>query len=325
MPRIQDHFLDCSVYFYDSVKSARDGKHFGGSGFLVHVPSDHEGWIHLYAVTNNHIVDNGFQVLRLNTSDGRVDMILSQPESWVHHPGGDDVCVLPIRTLGEQFKWFSVGMDAFITHGVITDYRIGPGDETFLIGRLVTAGGRQRNTPVVRFGNLSMMADQGEPIVLDNGHEQNSFLVECRSLSGFSGSPVFVWPNRSYHGGQIPKSLWPTPQPAQSATPPDHTSVNTGQRPATVTVTPVSISGTFGPWLLGIDFAHVPLWRPVYEQDHLTKTDYEVEANTGIACVIPAWRILDVLIQEDLVKQRNQDDKEISGRKRDATASGQSK
>lgn len=197
------------TYLYRSVESAVAGDHFGGSGFLIHIPSEHEGWIHLYAVTNKHVVDDGgFRILRLNTVDGTVATIKSEPESWTRHQDGDDIAVMPIKAEDKRFRWFSVPIDKFISQETITDYRIGPGDEAFLIGRLVTMGGRQKNTPVVRFGNLSMMADPSEPVVL-RGHEQEAFLVECRSLSGFSGSPAFVTTEQAYGPGHLPKQYRP--------------------------------------------------------------------------------------------------------------------
>ena len=65
---------------------------------------------------------------------------------------------------------------------------------------------------------------------------------------------------------------------------------------------------------MGIDFAHMPLFRPVLEQDKKTPADYYVDANTGIACVIPSWRIMSVLEDEELVKQRKNDDDELAAR-----------
>lgn len=280
--------LDCSIYLYGSVKSAQDGDSFGGSGFLIHVPSRHEGFIHPYAVTNKHVVDGGFRVLRMNTSNGKFDVIPSEPESWTLHPEGDDLAAMPIKAVDGKFQWFSIGVEKFITHDILDDNRIGLGDEVFLVGRLVTTPGRQRNTPVIRFGNLSMMADPKEPVTLESGHEQECFLVECRSLSGFSGSPVFIdTTGVRVYGDRIPKA----PQLA----PP-----NTVQ----------TISDMYCQWLLGVDCSHIPLWKPVYEGK--CKTDYRVEANTGIACVIPAWRILELLNDEDLVKARKTDDAEIA-------------
>jgi len=307
MPRIPNQFLDCSIFLYDSVKAAQDGEGFGGSGFLVHVPSKHEGWVHPYAVTNRHIIDHGFHVLRLNTVDGRTDTISTEPESWFLHPDDDDIAILPIEMEGKKFKWFSIATTHFITPDIIANYRVGPGDEAFLIGRLITVEGRQRNTPVVRFGNISMMADASEPIIREDGQEQESFLVECRSLSGFSGSPVFVSTSQTYDSNNTPQiTEWgesiPTAEPETGG----------------LKIEFISVSGTFGPWLLGIDWGHLPLWKPVYEKQHKTKTDYIVDANTGIACVVPSWRILDLLNQRELVRERKRDDEEIARRKRDA-------
>ena len=243
--------------------------------------------------------------MRLNTSDGKLDVIPSEPDSWTVHAEGDDIAVMPIEIINGKFKWFSVGIENFISQEILEDYGIGPGDEAFLIGRLVTAAGRQRNTPVLRFGNLSMMADPTEPVTLET-REQEAFLVECRSLSGFSGSPVFIHTTQTYRKGRLPKAFQPKPMP------PPQPGV------ATATITDQMVTGTFGPWLLGIDCAHVPLWRRVYEDDQKTKSSYWGEANTGIACVIPAWRILGLLNDKDLVRARKRDDAETAKRKRDS-------
>src|ERR1019366_1105877 len=154
MPRIADHVLQSSIYLYRTVDAARAGERSGGCGFLVHVPSKHENMVHLYAVTNKHLLDRGFHVLRLNTTSG-LDTIQSDRQSWLDHPDGHDVSVLPVEALDEKFKWFSIPVDEFISHEAITDFNIGIGDEAFLIGRLVTHEGKQSNTPIVRFGNLA--------------------------------------------------------------------------------------------------------------------------------------------------------------------------
>jgi hypothetical protein len=49
----------------------------------------------------------------------------------------------------------------------IRAWRIFPGDEVFLYGRLVTHDGQQRNKPVVRFGNISMFPDSESPVKID--------------------------------------------------------------------------------------------------------------------------------------------------------------
>jgi hypothetical protein len=133
-----------------------------------------------------------------------------------------------------------------------------------------------------------------------NGVEQTAFLIECRSLSGFGGSPVFVMASdRTFTAPNIPPELNPPqPQPPGSG--------------ATVTI--VSTTGTFGPWLLGVDCAHLPLHRPVFQRDPDTdkilddETNFRVDANTGIAAVIPAWRLADVLNSKPFQRERERDD-----------------
>src|SRR5690349_18903189 len=79
MPRIDQQYLDCAIYLYDSVASAKAGEHFGGSGCLVGLGGgpvpDRSSWngmrftriafyypSHIYAVTNNHVARRGFPV-----------------------------------------------------------------------------------------------------------------------------------------------------------------------------------------------------------------------------------------------------------------------
>jgi hypothetical protein len=144
-----------------------------------------------------------------------------------------------------------------------------------------------------------MMADLHELIRRGDGGEQESFLVECRSLSGFSGSPVFGTTTQFYTGGS-----------AEIVRQARIREIGDNAKPSSSGVVASSIGGTFGPWLLGIDWGHIPLWKPVYESDGDTKTKYQVEAITGIACVVPTWRILQVLNLEELVKQREKDETE---------------
>jgi len=71
------------------------------------------------------------------------------------------------------------------------------------------------------------------------------------------------------------------------------------------------MSGTFGPWFLGIDWGHVTLYKPVYDNNGDPLADYRVDVNTGIAHVVPAWKILDLLNGPRLQQQRSKDDEEI--------------
>ena len=198
-----------------------------------------------------------------------------------------------------------VGTDLFLTHEIIDIYRIGLGDETILVGRLIEHDGRQKNTPIVRFGNISLMADPAEPIKTKYG-DLEGFLVECRSLSGFSGSPVFVMTTQVYREDAAEKVV-------------KHRKRTMGyeEQESDTRNRGVMYEGSMGPWLLGIDWGHFPLWGKVLEKDeripNMThETKYCAETNTGIACVSPAWKILDTLNVDELVKERSREDKKIA-------------
>jgi hypothetical protein len=313
MPRIPDQIADCSIYFYEHETDAIEGSEFGGCGFLVHFLSDVNPNVgFLYAVTNKHVVEN-FGVIRLSRKGGGFDTISTKHDDWLTHPGGDDIAVLPLDITDEtlaRFKWWSVPSSHFITHEVIDAYRIGVGDEAFMVGRLISHDGRQKNSAVVRFGNVSLMADPNEPLRHKHG-EFEGFLVECRSLSGFSGSPVFVMTTQVYEreaaeklskfrvGNQIPREA-----------------IEGGKEPrfpGQITVVSLSVTNA-GPWLLGIDWGHTPLYG-VVERNEVLDVSLRVELNTGIACVSPAWRIMEVLNRGELVEQRRKEDEQIKARR----------
>jgi hypothetical protein len=62
-----------------------------------------------------------------------------------------------------------------------------------MCGLFVSHPGGERNVPVVRFGNLSMMATEAAPVELETGVYRACFLMDTRSRGGFSGSPVFPY------------------------------------------------------------------------------------------------------------------------------------
>ena len=208
--------------------------------------------------------------MRLNTKDGRYDVISANQTDWIHHPSSDDVAIFPLG-LSEKFLFSFVLDDMFISHDVISQYNIGPGDDVFIVGRFVNHEGKQRNIPSLRFGNISMMP--WEPIKHPTrGILMESFLVEARSISGYSGSPVFVY---------IPPF----------ARRPERTSIN---------------SQAYGPWLLGIDWGHIPVKEVVKEKAAPGEDEREVPEgwwvryNAGMMGVLPAWKLLELLNTDDV-------------------------
>jgi len=274
MPRIHNDFLDCSIYLYPSKEAAEKGERVGGSGCLVLIKSLVKGYSHAYAVTNRHVIEKANSpVIRLNTTSGEKDVLEFKNNDWIPHPDGDDVAVCPIDFPAEQFKVRFIDRDAyFVTPDRIRFFDIGVGEGTFMVGRFISHEGKQRNTPSMRFGNIAMMPD--EPVPHPLNHDQESFLVETRSIGGYSGSPVFV---------HIPLS-----------------EARFDGYPRGVV------------FLLGIDWGHIPMYEKVVDKYGLDHPDgWRVKSNTGMAAVVPAWRLNDLLNIPELVAQREKDDEEL--------------
>ena len=271
MPRIDDSYLECVIYLYPDVPSAQSGGSYGGSGFLVFIPSKVKPELgQLYAVTNSHVIREGHSpVIRFNTKEGDFAIGLTTEAEWTHHPDGDDIAVRGLSSL-DIVSYRFVSIQDFIAPEIIQKQDIGPGDDVFMVGRLINHEGRQRNTPSVRFGNISMMPF--EPLLSSRGIMQESFVVEMRSIPGYSGSPAFVY---------IPAMV---------------------SRPASRGIS----NRGFGPMLLGIDSGHLPLLHPVLEDDRVTpvKEGWVVNATTGMASIIPAWKIKECLEVPELASRR---------------------
>ena len=295
MPRIPERFLDCAIFLYSSRKDAEDGARYGGSGFMVGIQSRaySDRW-HLYAVTNRHVIKGGAVVIRLSRLDGtevQENIIDTKEDSWIFLRE-EDIAVLPIREAKETHWTNFVRRDDFLDSGAIARHEIGPGDDVFSVGRLTGHEGKQRNTPVVRFGNIAMMP--AEPIRQENGHAQESFLVESRSFTGYSGSPVFVF---------LQPWTFMEPDPDQIE------------------------SGESGPWLLGVDWGHPGLEEPVYysrtgsiENLRGTPSGLWIRANSGRMYVVPVSQLVELLDSAPARVIREQEDNRLSEEKMNLTA-----
>ena len=284
MPWIDPANLECTVYLYPSERDAEDGSDIGGSGFFVGAPVEGSKHSLLCIVTNRHVIDRGNMVARINTIDGGHDIVALDDERqhrWYRHPSGDDLAVCPINlSIFHRVRY--VPAHSFITKQTIEDFEIGPGDEVYFVGRFVNHEGKQRNLPSVRFGNISQMP--WEPIVVED-YPQESFLVEARSISGYSGSPVFVY---------IP----PAPMQKLNWTPEGLKMIRDGtmQLPG-VSKKRINIPIQMGPWLLGVDYCHLRgdehIWSRTTQKP--VNDEWFVKSNTGMMGVVPAWKLADIL------------------------------
>lgn len=299
MPRIADAFIDNAVYIYSSQEDAESGKAVGGSGFLVHVPFvETENMQQTYVVTNSHVINQTPRpVIRLNRIDGSVLGLVTNQQDWTVHPDGDDVAVMPIPSDPNQVRRMTIGLDRFVTKQLIEYEDIGIGDDTMMIGRFIGHDGRQRNTPAVRFGNIAMMAH--EKIRTTTGFEQESFLVELRSMPGYSGSAVYIY-------SPSPMQDMSTKRKGESMAPLSDFNLFGPNAQQHIHLMGLKMTPK-GPYLLGIDWCHLnneARVRDMAGQPHREKLF--VRENTGMAGVVPAWKIAEILESEHLVNARRE-------------------
>ncbi len=193
MPKIPQNVLNTTFYLYPSRGDAEEGTNFGGTGFLVLVPSEMHGKYgrgYVYGVTNWHVACRGSSVIRLNTISGKPDIQEFGPEEWFFDPRYD-VAVRQILIDPAVHKTTVISVDMLLTKDDVKLAEIGPGDDVFMLGRFMDHdGGRDINLPAARFGNISI---DPSPIEQENGRKADCYCIDLHSRSGYSGSPVFVY------------------------------------------------------------------------------------------------------------------------------------
>jgi hypothetical protein len=259
LPLINERLLECVCYLYKNTEDAKEGAQIGGSGFLVGIPiANQERGFLVVVVTNKHNIEAGGRVVRMTTYlPSKTSYPIQAPlEEWIYHPDGDDLAIYPYEVdFGlANYKYLHANKH-LMTIERVKEKSLGPGDDVFLIGRFINHDGKQHNVPSARFGHIAQMP--GVPITI-NGYDHEAFLIECRSISGFSGAPVFVH------------------------------MLNNAAR----TANRVTMESALGPWLLGIDFCHIRSKEKV--EDPSGNVVGSVEVNTGMSGIIPAWRLTEM-------------------------------
>jgi hypothetical protein len=268
MPAIAPLFMMCTNYMYRSRDAAESGLQSGGTGVFVSITEAGLTWV--YAVTNKHVVDSGHRGIRYTNAMGATAFLETAVEDWEISPDDDLAVCEP--AIGDAQPPQHVPTTLFLEKDQrINGWSVYPGDDVYLFSRFVTHDGRQRNAPVLRFGSIAMLASESDPIRVGD-QDQVGYLVECRSLSGASGSPAFVYLASSRLAAPDEPKGW--------------------------------IKSEFR--LLGINCAHLPFWSRVYDgKDRTRRTQYWADDNSGIAVVIPAWRLLGLLQAERFVVRRS--------------------
>ena len=222
-----------------------------------------------YLVTAKHVIDeckarNATKIsVRVNFQNGEAYWIDTE-DRWLFHPTEPDqvdVAVLPC-TIPKNLDHISTPAGSIATRSIITDTTIGVGDEVFLTGLFIHHHGNKKNVPIVRIGNIAAMPE--ERVDVEGFGPIDAYLVESRSIGGLSGSPVFVHIPADRAAKLAPHIIF---------------------KP----------SGTVY-FLLGLMHGH---WEAAVQKKNAVARDLRnIETvNMGIAIVVPATKILEVLRQ----------------------------
>lgn len=273
MPTLPQQILETAVYLYRDEASALAGKNFGGSGFMVAVPSVRfpEASYH-YVVTNHHIAaTKGCSVVRLNGNDGGINTLIYDPADWEFTSGSGDVAVAMVDRPDPKRNIY-IGPNDFLTRAEYEE-DWGVGEDVVMVGRFIGHDGGQTNRPAARFGNISI-GPTPLPNVPNSCPQTEYFCIDMRSRSGFSGSAVFVY--------RTPGS--------------DLRQKGTALRAPKIK-------------LLGIQVGQFR--EEAYSALEGDKENEKVFTASGMAYVLPAWTLLEFLQSEKMVQARALEDLKI--------------
>ena len=200
--RITDDVRNTVVFL--GYREGVDGITCVGTGFLV----AYEGAG--YLVTARHV---SFQLgsdpflVRLNRRDGGSENVHCDDFGWVSHPDPTvDISIVPLHIRGDSgfFCRYMRADHIVLSQQQLKDENIGIGNLTYTVGLFRLLSGEKRNMPICHFGTIAMMPEDERIPVLDWTDPKlerritvEGYLVESQSLSGLSGSPVFVRPSRN--------------------------------------------------------------------------------------------------------------------------------
>ncbi|HEY3619218.1 MAG TPA: hypothetical protein VGK96_20605 [Candidatus Sulfotelmatobacter sp.] len=275
MPLIPPQVLNCCFYLYKTKGDARSGRPFGGTGFLLAVPSQvDERVFHTFGVTNWHVaVRDGCSVIRVNKVGGGVDILDRDPSEWIFRSKWHDLAIIGMPDTDEAMT--AIHRQMLLSREETAALEIWSGADVFMVGRFVDHDGRSTNHPSVRFGHISVMPVSG--ITQPTGATLESYVLDVHSRTGYSGSPTFVYRTL---GEDLRRSMMVT-------------------GPGTVFVK-----------LLGVHWGQFPeKWKLTAtgkvkpsSQPRRFIGEAEIEGLSGMTCAVPSWALLELLDDDPKAK-----------------------
>jgi hypothetical protein len=309
MPRIRPELADSVFYLYR--RNPKTGEKEGpcGTGCFVGRQATNSAFRHYYGVSNYHLTHQiGATIIRINTVDGKTREIEYETEDWHFIPNGDDLSVVDFTDDWREGDQISVQMEGiFVTDEAIRRFEISAGEDVLMIGMFANHHGGKRNKPVVRSGNLAMTADPDAVVRQPHGMNRPSHLVDMRSRTGFSGSPVLMY--RTFSNSLMNRNLYNR----------DLLSDNSGYSGLNGAESAIARRKDWFIGLMGIhcgqfwDEAKIRKTPPDEDSERLGDPIHEgdtIYIQSGMTIVVPASRIIDLLnLEVFAMARRKRDDR----------------
>ncbi|MCF8124484.1 MAG: serine protease [Desulfarculaceae bacterium] len=222
-------------------------------------------------VTNNYISNI---LVRLNTKDGKSQIvkipIITEGEQrtvFFHEDESVDLAVIPCLPDLNIYDYLYSPDDMITTKEAYKKLNIREGNDVFFTGLFAPFPGVQRNYPIFRFGRVALVTE--EKIEWQKNKFCDLYLIEAGSYGGNSGSPVF------FYLGQDRKE----------------NAIVLG--PPVIKLAGI-MQGTY------LDTREVKLIESAKE----TKVIPLAQSSMGIAAVVPAYKLHEVLFGSELTKRR---------------------
>ena len=186
------------------------------------------------------------------------------PRIYTHNDETVDIAVIPCPPGSDKYQYKLIPVNMITTKEVFTQMNIKEGDEVFFTGLFTPFTGSERNYPIVRFGRVAMIPNER---ILWKDQMSYLYLIECQSFGGNIDSPVY------FHFNALREpELIRFDQPR------------------------IHLAGV----MIGhfLDFS--PIGVGVVDE---VEIPFSLE-NVGIAAVVPAYYLYEILFSEELKKAR---------------------
>jgi hypothetical protein len=254
-----------------------------GTGFLVAVQSPDKSAFTSYLVTNRHVAYPARAGVRLNVTaafvrvnlrrGGSTDIPLPLLPKWLTSADASvDLAVLPFLPPPDIVDFKAIPLSDLIDREQMRQSGLAEAQHILFAGFFKQYPGEARMEPIVRQGIIAMLPD--EKIPEEGGYQADLYLADTHSFHGNSGSPVF-------------------------------TDVGSGfQRQGLMIGAPRYV-------VIGVINGFFSEEAPLRAVPSST-LEGVAESNSGIATIVPAGEILDILNMDSVKAKREADWKSFS-------------